>query len=280
MTRSILGYTVAILLSFHLATSGQEQQQTPFDDNQIVVDVKDGVVIVDPYGYGHVSPLTLRTLEINLLAEQEATGKEIELPEGAYVPPVPTCSVWNECREVAIYLVKFQPALAQSAIKLSKRAAPPPQQSEDDHSANVYRVRPTRHPAEAEPAQVADKLLATERADPMLGFIYLVVLMAFYWIPWVVSRMRHHHDSGAIFVVNLFFGWTGIGWIIALVWAMTGNVPRPMNVNVTVSDQRRRGWDDDRPRGRWDDGRTIDASPSDPLAEPCRRSRGFITGAE
>ena len=27
--------------------------------------------------------------------------------------------------------------------------------------------------------------------------------------------------EGAIFLVNLFFGWTGLGWLIALIWSAT-----------------------------------------------------------
>lgn len=28
-------------------------------------------------------------------------------------------------------------------------------------------------------------------------------------------------NAGAIFALNLFLGWTFIGWVIALVWALT-----------------------------------------------------------
>jgi TM2 domain-containing membrane protein YozV len=33
---------------------------------------------------------------------------------------------------------------------------------------------------------------------------------------------RHNVSTGAIFVVYLLFGWTGIGWILTLVWALVG----------------------------------------------------------
>jgi Superinfection immunity protein len=48
----------------------------------------------------------------------------------------------------------------------------------------------------------------------VLTFITGVLL---YFLPTIVGR--HKHDALGIFVVNLLFGWTVIGWIIALIWA-------------------------------------------------------------
>lgn len=37
-----------------------------------------------------------------------------------------------------------------------------------------------------------------------------------YFIPAIVGR--HKKNAGAIFILNLFVGWTFVGWVIALVW--------------------------------------------------------------
>jgi hypothetical protein len=42
-----------------------------------------------------------------------------------------------------------------------------------------------------------------------------------YFIPTFVANGRRHHNTMAIFVLNLFLGWTFIGWLAALVWACT-----------------------------------------------------------
>jgi hypothetical protein len=34
-----------------------------------------------------------------------------------------------------------------------------------------------------------------------------------------MATARHHHNSGSIAVVNLFFGWTVVGWVVALAMA-------------------------------------------------------------
>lgn len=50
--------------------------------------------------------------------------------------------------------------------------------------------------------------------------IALIVMFA-YFIPTIVGFSSHKKNSQAIFVLNLFLGWTIIGWIISLVWATT-----------------------------------------------------------
>lgn len=42
-----------------------------------------------------------------------------------------------------------------------------------------------------------------------------------YCVPMILAGLRNHHQAGAIFALNLFLGWTGIGWVAALVWALS-----------------------------------------------------------
>ena len=54
--------------------------------------------------------------------------------------------------------------------------------------------------------------------------ILLVVLFFsawFYMLPWLVAWNRGHHQTLAIFALNLLLGWMVLGWIVALVWALT-----------------------------------------------------------
>ena len=46
-------------------------------------------------------------------------------------------------------------------------------------------------------------------------------LCIIYFVPSLVAHERDHRDKGAIFVLNIFLGWILVGWVIALVWAMT-----------------------------------------------------------
>jgi ABC-type transport system involved in cytochrome c biogenesis permease component len=45
--------------------------------------------------------------------------------------------------------------------------------------------------------------------------------LLFYFLPWLIALIRGHHDTSAIFFLTLLLGWTGLFWIIALVWSLT-----------------------------------------------------------
>jgi hypothetical protein len=51
--------------------------------------------------------------------------------------------------------------------------------------------------------------------------LYALVVIGIYFIPAIVAWRRRHHNEMAIGILNLFLGWTLIGWVIALVWACT-----------------------------------------------------------
>ena len=49
----------------------------------------------------------------------------------------------------------------------------------------------------------------------------------FYFLPTIVAFARSKRDLLSIFLLNLFLGWTLIGWIVALVWAAKVDAPLP-----------------------------------------------------
>jgi len=55
---------------------------------------------------------------------------------------------------------------------------------------------------------------------PIFGFGFVL-----YFLPSIFALARSKRDALSIFVVNLLFGWTAIGWVIALVWALKQDVP-------------------------------------------------------
>jgi hypothetical protein len=61
---------------------------------------------------------------------------------------------------------------------------------------------------------------------PIDYFVMIALLLAaaaIYFLPTIVARERAHMSAGAVFVVNLFLGWTFLGWVGALAWAFTSN---------------------------------------------------------
>src|SRR3990167_4145182 len=41
-----------------------------------------------------------------------------------------------------------------------------------------------------------------------------------YFLPTVIAASGHSRNTQAIFLLNLFLGWTLLGWVGALVWAV------------------------------------------------------------
>jgi hypothetical protein len=54
------------------------------------------------------------------------------------------------------------------------------------------------------------------------GFIVLCLLATIYLLPSVIAFARGRHQNGAsVFVVNLFLGWTLLGWVISMASAVS-----------------------------------------------------------
>jgi len=55
---------------------------------------------------------------------------------------------------------------------------------------------------------------------PLFGFGFVM-----YFLPSIIALARNKRDTLAIFLLNLFLGWSVIGWIVALVWAAKHEAP-------------------------------------------------------
>ena len=60
----------------------------------------------------------------------------------------------------------------------------------------------------------------------MESLTFITFFLLAYSLPTVCAMTRRHKDTNAIAALNLMLGWTLVGWIVALVWSMTGNVER------------------------------------------------------
>jgi hypothetical protein len=83
------------------------------------------------------------------------------------------------------------------------------QQAEDEKKADAAREEQLRQLVRHKKAMFAVGLLAVGAA----------LSIFIYFLPSIVGR--HKTNAVAIFMLNLFLGWTFLGWIVALVWACT-----------------------------------------------------------
>jgi len=50
--------------------------------------------------------------------------------------------------------------------------------------------------------------------------VLITLLSLFYFLPFAIAFNKKRANTGAIFALNLFLGWSLIGWVVSLVWAL------------------------------------------------------------
>lgn len=58
-------------------------------------------------------------------------------------------------------------------------------------------------------------------SDQLFAAGVIAAAICAFLLPAAVAYRRRHHQKMAIFATNLLFGWTGIGWCLALIWSLT-----------------------------------------------------------
>ena len=53
----------------------------------------------------------------------------------------------------------------------------------------------------------------------ILVILFLIVAVALYFLPTIVAVMRKVPNVGSVVIVNLFLGWSFIGWVVAMAMA-------------------------------------------------------------
>ena len=77
-------------------------------------------------------------------------------------------------------------------------------------------------------------------------FVVLSVLVI-YFLPSIIAFNRGHASKWGIFATNLLLGWSGILWLVALIWSLSNkgqqnvtvvNVGSGNQYNVNQSDKK------------------------------------------
>jgi Superinfection immunity protein len=59
----------------------------------------------------------------------------------------------------------------------------------------------------------------------MTALVTTFIVILLYLLPTVIAASKHRSNVAAICALNLLLGWTVLGWIGALVWALTDSKP-------------------------------------------------------
>ena len=74
---------------------------------------------------------------------------------------------------------------------------------------------PDDYEASVEVQSMGSKLIGTG----FISLLIIVITLAIYIIPTIVAVKRKHPNKVAIILINIFLGWSFLGWIGALIWA-------------------------------------------------------------
>lgn len=60
----------------------------------------------------------------------------------------------------------------------------------------------------------------------LVGFVFFpehlstLILVGLYFLPYFIAYSSKHLNREAVLAANLFLGWTVLGWVLCLVWAL------------------------------------------------------------
>jgi hypothetical protein len=94
-------------------------------------------------------------------------------------------------------------------------------------------------------APIKWRIEMTPDATNLLGFLTIGLVIAtcfvLYFLPAIIAARRSHPYKGAILFINILFGFSGLGWLVAFVWAFIQ--PQPPQV-IYVSQPPLPPWHD------------------------------------
>jgi hypothetical protein len=68
------------------------------------------------------------------------------------------------------------------------------------------------------------KTIRRKTMEIIVQIIYGLVALVFYFLPTIIGHYQDHYSFRNLFLVNLLLGWTGIGWIVAFIWALVPDI--------------------------------------------------------
>jgi hypothetical protein len=54
-------------------------------------------------------------------------------------------------------------------------------------------------------------------------FSMAILVGCLYFLPSIIAGLKRKKSIVSILIMNIFLGWTIVGWIVAFIWAMVGS---------------------------------------------------------
>lgn len=75
-------------------------------------------------------------------------------------------------------------------------------------------------------------------ADSIASGAMLVAFLVIFFLPGVIASQRSHPNAPAVWLLNLFLGWTALGWVAALAWSLTERSSRHAEAANALPESR------------------------------------------
>lgn len=62
-----------------------------------------------------------------------------------------------------------------------------------------------------------------KETESLISLILIAAGIFVYFLPMIIGALKDHKNMLPIALVNIFLGWSLIGWVAALVWAFIDN---------------------------------------------------------
>ena len=74
----------------------------------------------------------------------------------------------------------------------------------------------------------------------IIGVFSFIIVVALYFIPFIIAVIRGIKNSMSVFFLNLFLGWTVIGFFVLIFYASLTNVKSSETVGEFIKKKKKK----------------------------------------
>ncbi len=72
----------------------------------------------------------------------------------------------------------------------------------------------------------------------IFGILFFIILVALYFIPFIIAIIRRINNSMPVFFLNLFLGWTVVGFFVLIFYASLTNVKSTESIGEFLTKKK------------------------------------------
>jgi hypothetical protein len=74
----------------------------------------------------------------------------------------------------------------------------------------------------------------------IFGILVFIILVVLYFIPFIIAIIRGIKNSISVFFLNLFLGWTVVGFFVLIFYASLTNVKSTKTVGAFIKKKKKK----------------------------------------